>query len=159
MEPQSSLPHSRVPATCLYLSQIDSVHAHISHLLKMHLNMILPSTPGSSKWFLSLRFSHQNPVYTSLLPRRATCPAHLIIFDLVNRTKLGEYRTLSSSLCSFLHFPVTPSLLGPNILVSALFSNTLSLRSLPHPPSQCERLSFTPIQNNRQNYSSVYLNL
>jgi hypothetical protein len=25
--------------------------------------------------------------------------------------------------------------------------------------SQCERLSFTPIQNNRQDYSSVYLNL
>jgi hypothetical protein len=24
---------------------------------------------------------------------------------------------------------------------------------------QCERPSFTPIQNNRQNYSSVYLNL
>jgi hypothetical protein len=26
-----------------------------------------------------------------------------------------EYRTLSSSLCSFLHSPVTSSLLGPNI--------------------------------------------
>jgi hypothetical protein len=25
--------------------------------------------------------------------------------------------------------------------------------------SQCERPSFTPIQNNRRNYSSVYLNL
>jgi len=24
---------------------------------------------------------------------------------------------------------------------------------------QCERPSFTPIQNNRQNYSSVYLNI
>ena len=34
----------------------------------------------------------------------------------------------SSSLCSFLHSPVTSSLLGPNILLSALFSNTLSLR-------------------------------
>jgi hypothetical protein len=32
-------------------------------------------------------------------------------------------------LCSFLHCPVTSSLLGPNILVSTLFSNTLSLRS------------------------------
>ena len=36
---------------------------------------------------------------------------------------------LSSSLCIFLHSPVTPSLLGPNILLSALFSNTLSLFS------------------------------
>jgi hypothetical protein len=32
-------------------------------------------------------------------------------------------------LCSFLHSAVTPSLLGPNILLSILFSNTLSLRS------------------------------
>jgi hypothetical protein len=43
---------------------------------------------------------------------------------------LGEqYRSLSSSLCSFLHFSVTSSLLGPNILLNTLFSNTLSLRS------------------------------
>jgi hypothetical protein len=40
-----------------------------------------------------------------------------------------EYRSLSSSLCSLLHFPVASSLLGPNILLSTLFSNTLSLCS------------------------------
>jgi hypothetical protein len=34
---------------------------------------------------------------------------------------------LSSSLCSFLHSPVTSSLLGPNILLNTLFPNTLSL--------------------------------
>jgi hypothetical protein len=37
--------------------------------------------------------------------------------------------SLSSSLCSFLHYPGTSSLLGSNILLSTLFSNTLSLRS------------------------------
>jgi len=43
---------------------------------------------------------------------------------------LGEqYRSFGSSLCSFLHSPVTSSLLGPNILLNTLFSNTLSLRS------------------------------
>jgi hypothetical protein len=42
-----------------------------------------------------------------------------------------EYRWLSSSLCSLLHSPVTLSLLGPNILPSTLFSNTLILRSFP----------------------------
>jgi hypothetical protein len=31
--------------------------------------------------------------------------------------------------CNFLHCPVTSSLLGPNILLSTLFSNTLSLCS------------------------------
>jgi hypothetical protein len=30
-------------------------------------------------------------------------------------------------LCTFLHSPVTSSLLGPNILLRTLFSNTLSL--------------------------------
>ena len=39
-----------------------------SHFPKTHLNIILPSTPGSSKWCLSPRFSHWNPVYASPLP-------------------------------------------------------------------------------------------
>jgi hypothetical protein len=35
---------------------------------------------------------------------------------LINRIIFGdEYRSLSSSLCSLLHSPVTSSLLGPNI--------------------------------------------
>jgi hypothetical protein len=40
-----------------------------------------------------------------------------------------EYKSLSSSLCSLLHFPVTSSLLGPNILLNTIFSNTLSFLS------------------------------
>jgi ABC-type dipeptide/oligopeptide/nickel transport system permease subunit len=49
---------------------------------------------------------------------------------LITRTILGEeYRSLSSSLCSFLHSLVTLSFLGPNILLSTLFWNTLCLRS------------------------------
>jgi hypothetical protein len=50
-----------------------------------------------------------------LSPVRATCPAHLIL-DLITQTILGvEYRSLSSSFCSFLHSRVTLSLLGPNV--------------------------------------------
>jgi hypothetical protein len=86
----------------------------------------------SSKWYLSIRVPHQNSVYTSplLSPIRATCPVHLTLLDFITRTILGEeYRSLSSSLCSFLHSYITLSLLGPNILLNTLFSNTLSLRS------------------------------
>ena len=56
--------------------------------------------------------------------------AKYILLCLITRTILGEeYRSGSSSLCSFLHSPVTPSHLDPNILLNALFSNTLRLRS------------------------------
>jgi len=64
------------------------------------------------------------------LPIRATCPAHLILLDFITRKILGEeYRSLSYSLWSFLHSPVTLSLLGPNILLNTPFSNTLSVSS------------------------------
>ena len=49
-----------------------------SHLLNIHFNIILTSTPGSSKWYLPLRFPHQTLVRTSLISH--TChmlsPSH-----------------------------------------------------------------------------------
>jgi hypothetical protein len=63
------------------LSQINPVHAPTSHYLEIHLNIILPSTPGSSKPSLSLRFPHQTSVYTSAL--HGTSLAHLILHDLI----------------------------------------------------------------------------
>ena len=66
MESKGSLPHLQPPPFPV-LSQIKTVHALPSPFLKIHLHIILPSIPGSSKWSLSLKFPHQrNPVYTSL---------------------------------------------------------------------------------------------
>jgi len=104
------------------LIKLDPVHTPTSIFLKIHLNIILPSTPRSPKRSISFIFPHQNPVYASRLPIRPTCPANLILLDFIIRSLLGEeYRSLSASLCSFIHSPVTSSLLG-------LFSNTLKLR-------------------------------
>jgi len=53
------------------LSQLDPVHTHTFYFLKILLDIILLSLPGSPKLSPSFRFPNQNPVYASPLPH--TC--------------------------------------------------------------------------------------
>ena len=131
MESKSSLPHSQQPATCPY-PDTDwlSLCSPPFHFSIIHFTIIFPSTPGSSKWSSSLKFSHQNPVCTSVLPIRAACPTDLIILDLITRMIFGEeFRAKSSFWCSLLYSSVTSSLSVPNTPLSTLFSKTLCVHS------------------------------
>ena len=53
---------------CPYPEPLQSSPCPTSHNLKSHLNIILPTKTGSSKWPLSLRFLHQNAICKSPPP-------------------------------------------------------------------------------------------
>jgi hypothetical protein len=90
-------------------------------LLYSHRSLALPSgliPPGlPTKTLYKLLLS----------PIRATRPAHPLPDFITRKIFCEQYRSLSSSLCSFVHSRVTSSLLGSNILLSTLLSNALSL--------------------------------
>ena len=82
----------KCPAPVPTLSQLNAVHTPTSYFLKILLNIILLSTPGSPNWPLTLRFPHQNPVHVSPLPhtRYMPRPFHSSRFYHPNNIGWGE---------------------------------------------------------------------
>ena len=107
MESEGSLPLSQVSSI---LSHPDPVHAPTPTSWRTILILF-----SIYAWVLQVvAFSQVSPPkpYIRLSPIRATCPVHVIFLDLITRTVLAEYRSLSSS-CSFLHSSVNPVPLRP----------------------------------------------
>ena len=104
--------HYRVtkpPPPLPLLSPIDPVHAPTFHFLKFHLHIILPSTPGSSKGSLSLKFPHLNPVYTSTLPHSCymSHPTHHSRFYHPNNIGWGVKINMGTLNINFsFHIPI-----------------------------------------------------
>ena len=130
MDPEGSLPHSQVPATCSYSEPAQSGQCPHIALLEDLFNINSLLCLGVPNGLFPSRFPTKT-MYTALLYLiRATYQAHFILLYFIYRIIFGEqYRSLSSSLCSFLHSPVTSPLIDPNIPLNPLISNTLSLRS------------------------------
>jgi hypothetical protein len=135
----------KAPPLVLILSQINLAHI----FTPIYLRSILILSSHLRQNLTSGLFLHAfQPIccthFSSIL-MRATCPALLILLDLILIIFSEDYTFLSYSLCNFLHPPATSSLLGPNILLSTLFSNILKLCS----PLDYETPSCTPVQGNK----------
>jgi len=102
MEPAGLWRCSQEPATGPYLERHESSpHPGIEFLFNLHFNAFLSATPRPSKWSLPLWFADW--MYEFLTPSmRATCFYHFIQLDLFTLILSGgEYKLLTSTLCSF----------------------------------------------------------
>jgi hypothetical protein len=118
-------------AFLLTSSPINLVHTTQFYLSKIHFNIIRSYTSKYSKLPLSLSLSLSLCLLVTLVPItyiQFMLHAHYHSPWLITKIKLEEeYPLWSSPLCNFLQFLVTSSLFSPNVLLSNLFPNNLSV--------------------------------
>ena len=137
------------------LSQIDPIHTHHASSWRYFLILFSHLCLG----FPSGLFPSGFPTKTLYVPLlsfiRITCSARLVHLNFIARKIFGQdCRSLSSSICSF-------STLCYLIPLRPKYSPQHPILKEPEPTflPQYERPSSSSIQNNRQTFSSVYLNL
>jgi hypothetical protein len=109
------------------LTHIDPVHILASYVFKINFSIILPSLPRTPNWSLLLRCPQSKILYANIIcTTHATCNTHFILLDL-NRlvTYYTRYKLWGFSY-NLLQSRNTSSIIGPNIFLSTLFSNTLN---------------------------------
>jgi len=108
--------HNIPPLFCV-LNQINPIHVLPSYFFAIRFNIFLSCIRLPSVLF---RFTLYAFIFS---PIHTTCPVHLVFLYFIAWIMFSnEHESLSSSLCRFLHSPVTSSHLGPTILLSTIFS-------------------------------------
>ena len=102
MEPEGSLPHSQVPATCPY-SWASMIQSILPHPTSWRSFLILSSHPrlGLPSGLFPSGFPTKTLCTPLLSLIRATCPSHLILLDFIHSTAtLRIYRSYPPPPCA-----------------------------------------------------------
>jgi hypothetical protein len=119
-EPEGAMYHvHKSPPSVRILSQLNPTNPYSIPLICFNITLC---TPRSSVWSPNQNFVS---FYHVLLEHRLLRPSRPNMSQSV-------YNLYSSSLCKILQPPVTASLLGPNIILTTLLSNTLHVCCFPN---------------------------
>jgi hypothetical protein len=101
-------------------NKLDPVHTFTHYFFRTYLNIILLYIPRLSKWSLPII------IYNSVCISHHKQTCHILLNFILITISDKKYKLSNSLLHSFLHPPVTCSLLVPNILLHILFSDAFN---------------------------------